>query len=212
MEIICHRGFFEFKNEQNSLISFKKAFQNGFGIETDIRDYNSNLVISHEIASGNEPTLEDLFKLYRKLGNNLPLALNIKSSELQKPLKKLIDTYKIENYFLFDMTIPDAIKYLKSKDIKIYTRQSEYEIEPHLYEKSAGVWMDEFYSHWINASCIEKHIKNDKKVVLVSPELHNNERLTRWNIWKKIEQNLDCNLSICVNYPREADVYFNNTA
>jgi len=209
MEIICHRGYFESSNEQNSLTSFEKAFNNGFGIETDIRDANSEIVISHNIPSGNETPLEDLLKLYKEIGNNLPLALDIKSSELQYPLRELLDKYQISNYFLFDMAIPDAIKFAKDDNNIIYARQSEYEMAPNLYEESSGIWMDEFYSDWIDINHIEEHKKNGKKVALVSPELHGKEHLNRWAAWKKIEQKLDYELSICVNYPNEANLFFN---
>ena len=38
MRILAHRGFWNSKEERNSIVAFEKAFQNGFGIETDIRD------------------------------------------------------------------------------------------------------------------------------------------------------------------------------
>jgi len=210
MEIICHRGYFDSSSDQNGLPAFEKAFKNGFGIETDIRDYNSQIVISHGIPNGNEPTLEKLLEIYKKIGKNLPIALDIKSSELQEPLSKLLEKYEIENYFLFDMAIPDAIKYTKIDDIKIYTRQSEYEMTPNLYKESSGIWMDEFYDDWIDIKHIEKHIKNNKQIALVSPELHGKDHIKRWSAWKKIEQKLDYRLSICVNYPNEANLFFNN--
>ncbi|HEC1569936.1 TPA: hypothetical protein R1X71_000931 [Campylobacter upsaliensis] len=38
MQILAHRGFWREKNEQNTLASLAKAFEMGFGIETDLRD------------------------------------------------------------------------------------------------------------------------------------------------------------------------------
>ena len=38
IEILAHRGFWREKKEQNSLASLAKAFEMGFGIETDLRD------------------------------------------------------------------------------------------------------------------------------------------------------------------------------
>ena len=46
INIISHRGFWKEKKEQNTLESFKKAFQSGFGVETDIRDSQNELVVS----------------------------------------------------------------------------------------------------------------------------------------------------------------------
>ena len=49
MEIIAHRGFWRKKTDQNTIGAFKLALNNHFGIETDIRDQNGQLVISHDI-------------------------------------------------------------------------------------------------------------------------------------------------------------------
>ncbi|EHZ0305119.1 hypothetical protein K4888_001154 [Campylobacter upsaliensis] len=50
MQILAHRGFWREKKEQNSLASLAKAFEMGFGIETDLRDGGGNLLLSHDIA------------------------------------------------------------------------------------------------------------------------------------------------------------------
>ena len=57
MQIISHRGFWKSKNEQNTIISFQRSFENGFGIETDIRDLNGKLVISHDIPQNSSELL-----------------------------------------------------------------------------------------------------------------------------------------------------------
>ena len=49
MIIISHRGI-GFRKEQNTLGAFAECFKSGFGIETDIRDYNGKLVVSHDIG------------------------------------------------------------------------------------------------------------------------------------------------------------------
>ncbi|MCW1578911.1 hypothetical protein OLS50_01735, partial [Campylobacter jejuni] len=66
--------------------------------------WRGGIVVSHDMASENCLKLEDFFKLYKKYNTNLPLALNIKADGLQIPLKKLIQKYKITNYFVFDMS------------------------------------------------------------------------------------------------------------
>ncbi|EOZ3523633.1 hypothetical protein Q9Q49_06045 [Campylobacter upsaliensis] len=45
MQILAHRGFWREKKEQNSLASLAKAFEMGFGIETDLRDGGGGGVI-----------------------------------------------------------------------------------------------------------------------------------------------------------------------
>lgn len=121
------------------------------------------------MASGTCLKLEDFFKLYKKYNTKLPLALNIKADGLQNLLKKLIEKYEITNYFVFDMSVPDALLYI-DLNFNVFTRQSEYEKEPSFYDKACGVWMDEFYSHWIDKNIIKKHVDNGKSVCIVSSD------------------------------------------
>ena len=64
MEIIAHRGFWRKKTDQNTIGAFKLALNNHFGIETDIRDQNGQLVISHDIPKTKSIRLSELFKIY----------------------------------------------------------------------------------------------------------------------------------------------------
>lgn len=137
MKIISHRGYWKNIKKKNTISAFKKSFELGFGTETDIRDFNGELVISHDIPNSSIEELiyvDDFFKLYKSIGNNLPLALNIKSDGLQEMLKNLIIKYDISNYFVFDMSIPDTLGYMK-KNINYFSRQSEFEITPSLYKE-----------------------------------------------------------------------------
>ncbi|EOH2218788.1 hypothetical protein ACMF73_001646 [Campylobacter jejuni] len=89
------------------------------------------IVVSHDMASENCLKLEDFFKLYKKYNTNLPLALNIKADGLQNLLKKLIEKYEITNYFIFDMSVPDALLYI-DLNFNVFTRQSEYNMKKSL--------------------------------------------------------------------------------
>ena len=77
IEILAHRGCWGNEEEKNTLNAFKKAFELGFGVETDLRDICGKIVISHDMPKGNELSFEDL--LIEMNGRNLPLALNIKA-------------------------------------------------------------------------------------------------------------------------------------
>jgi glycerophosphoryl diester phosphodiesterase len=46
--ILAHRGYWLEPGEKNSLSAFRRAFEGGFGIETDIRDLDGELVVSHD--------------------------------------------------------------------------------------------------------------------------------------------------------------------
>jgi glycerophosphoryl diester phosphodiesterase len=113
MIVISHRGYWKKAHEKNLLIAFERSFSLGFGTEMDIRDYKGELVISHDIADESCILVKEMLDIYNKYGGNLPLAFNIKSDGLQMKLKELLEKYDIENYFVFDMSIPDGLQYLK---------------------------------------------------------------------------------------------------
>lgn len=207
MEIIAHRGYWETQEEKNTEVAFARAFQNGFGVETDFRDFNSKLVIAHNIPTGDEMSAEDFFRLYSKIGNGLPLALNVKADGLQERFANLLEKYQVENYFLFDMSIPDTLGYV-NKNLKIFSRHSEYEKDLPFYQYSDGVWMDCFNSDWFNEEQIISHIGAGKKVCIVSPELHKREI---GEVWSKYRVKTDGGLSICTDLPQKAASFFNQS-
>ena len=208
MKILSHRGYWKEITEKNKPIAFERAFSLGFGTETDIRDYKGKLVISHDIADESCTSVKEFFEIYNKYDNTLPLALNIKSDGLQIKLKELLEKYAITNYFVFDMSVPDGLGYLK-KDIKTFTRESEYEKVPSFYNEACGIWLDEFKEHWIEKEVIKKHIKNNKQICIVSPDLHKREYKKEWQDYKSIEKKFGINhLMICTDYPEEAKEFF----
>ncbi|MCG6306599.1 hypothetical protein K6U21_20885, partial [Vibrio vulnificus] len=88
IDIIAHRGVWTIPLEQNTEEAFKSAFINGFGIETDLRDFNQNIVISHDMPKEGCMTFSDFISMASS-NNNVTLALNIKSDGLQSTLGKL---------------------------------------------------------------------------------------------------------------------------
>lgn len=209
MEIISHRGFWKTDNEKNRISAFERSFSLGFGTETDIRDYKGELVISHDIADENAIKLERFFELFANFNKNLPLALNIKADGLHLKLKELLLKYEIKDYFVFDMSVPDALGYLKN-DIKTFSRESEHERVPSFYEQADGMWLDEFYSHWINEQAILRHVEHNKRVCIVSPDLHKRNYQIEWQHYKEIERNIGINsLMLCTDNPEKADRFFN---
>lgn len=208
MIILSHRGYWKEVNEKNFQVAFERSFSLGFGTETDLRDYKGELVISHDIANEKCISVKEMFEIYNKYNNTLPLALNIKADGLQTKLKELLEEYNITNYFVFDMSVPDGLGYLK-QNIKAFTRESEYEKIPSFYDEACGVWLDEFQGHWITKDVIEKHIRNNKKICIVSPDLHKREYIKEWQHYKEIEKELGIdNLMICTDYPEDAKEFF----
>lgn len=208
MIILSHRGYWKETHEKNLPIAFERSFSLGFGTETDIRDYKDKLVISHDMADEKCISVKEMFEIYNKYDNTLPLALNIKADGLQTKLKELLEEYNITNYFVFDMSVPDGLGYLK-QNMKAFTRESEYEKVPSFYDEACGIWLDEFQEHWITKEVIEKHIKNNKQICIVSPDLHKREYIKEWQHYKIIEKELGIdNLMICTDYPEIAKEFF----
>lgn len=208
MIILSHRGYWKDVSEKNLEIAFERSFSLGFGTETDIRDYKGELVISHDIADEQSLSVSNFFEIYAKYDFSLPLALNIKADGLQTKLKELLDHFNITNYFVFDMSVPDGLGYIK-QGINSLTRQSEYEQAPSFYEEAYGVWLDEFKTHWITKEIIENHLKNKKQICIVSPDLHKRNYMNEWIHYKEIEKELDItNLLLCTDNPEKAKEFF----
>jgi hypothetical protein len=207
MKIISHRGYWKVNSEKNTSIAFERSFSLCFGTETDIRDYNAKLVISHDIANQNCMPVDDFLHIYKKHDKVLPLALNIKADGLQQPLSNLLNQYQITSYFVFDMSVPDTIGYIK-KRIRFYSRQSEYEPMPAFYDECAGIWLDSFHGTWFSNRVIMDHLSKNKEVAIVSSELHNREYKTLWEQLKEDGLNKSEALILCTDVPEEAVEFF----
>ena len=211
MEILAHRGLWENASQKNQLQPLINALDKGFGIETDIRDFNGELVISHDPPCNYKKILklEDFFESYNKIKSINKLALNIKSDGIAKQLSFLLTKYSITNYFVFDTSIPDFLNFHK-QELKIFCRFSEFE-NPNLLKKlSSGLWLDSFSQDFYEEINLESVTENWNNVCFVSPELHNFSKEKFWEKLKIFIKNTNIrNLSICTDNPFEAKNYFN---
>lgn len=199
--IIAHRGFWKTEEEKNKKIAFERAFDNGFGIETDLRDICGKIVISHDMPTGSEMAFDELLEILS--GRNLTLALNIKADGMAAEVKRLLEKYNHENYFTFDMSIPEMVFQNKLK-LKVFTGLSDITPSPVLLEQADGVWLDCFKSDWFGKKEIAALIHQGKKVCIVSPELHKREHRSVWEKYKSIY-----GIMVCTDYPEEAKEFFN---
>lgn len=200
-EIIAHRGWWKAENEKNTKTAFERAFDSGFGVETDLRDIKGEIVISHNMPRGNEMSFEDLLKLLD--GRALTLALNIKADGMADEIKRLLEKYNVSNYFTFDMSIPEMV-YQHKTGLNVFTGLSDIVPEPIMYEQARGVWLDCFNSDWFGEVEIQNILNQDKKVCIVSPDLHKREYKSVWEKYKNVK-----GIMLCTDYPKEAEVYFN---
>lgn len=208
MKIIAHRGYWNNKLEQNSPFALKSALTKGYGIESDARDYRGHMVISHNIADETCEDAEEVFQWLSAYGDQYCFAINIKADGLKDFLKAYLEKYCIRNYFLFDMSVPQMVEFAEM-GLRFFTRQSEYEAYPVLYEQAAGVWIDGFNRiDWITQELLTEHLSCGKEVCFVSPDLHGKadyklfwNRLRDWDIdFSKV--------LLCTDHPDEAREFF----
>ncbi len=210
MDIIAHRGFWGEGRPKNSRAAFQSAFDFGFGVETDVRDFNGDLVISHDIPLSGCMPFSDFLDLYKQSGSPGTLALNIKSDGLQDLLAKSLSTAGVSRYFVFDMSVPDGLGYLK-KGLNVFTRQSEFERDLAFYDEAVGVWLDEFQRHWISDSVLDAHVLHQKACCIVSPELHGRDYEAEWEHYRSwINRQNGVKLGLCTDDPGRAKTYFLN--
>lgn len=208
MKIISHRGYWLNASERNTPTAFDRSFKFGFGTETDIRDSMGRLVISHDMPSGKEQSLEEFLSSAGNYGNHenpLPLALNIKAGGMAFLLAKKLSEYPQLDCFVFDMAVPDMRQYLDI-GLPVFTRMSEVESLPAFLDRAEGVWLDALEGEWYDNKIIEDLIEMNKKVCIVSPELHGRPHMDCWQ--NLSEASFTDQVILCTDYPMDALTYF----
>lgn len=202
MKLLAHRGIWHTLEEKNTRNALSLALTSGWGIETDIRDLNGELVISHDMPLTGALPLEAFLCDYSKSSSQAMLALNIKADGLSKPLLALLEKYSINRYFCFDMSIPETLNYL-STGLNTYVRVSEYEQNDVLLGKSHGIWFDGFKSLTFNSNNTQRWLLSGKGVCVVSPELHGRDPSAFWHSLKELpfELLMHPNFMLCTDHP-----------
>ena len=209
--ILAHRGIFSCQTKENSWEALSSALNNGFGIETDLRDLNGKVVISHD------PPLEkpELISFKWLLGQiassptNGRIGLNIKSDGLASMIETEIKQNGVlaSRFFVFDMSVPDSLSYLNGT-IPVYSRISDYEKIPAFKDKAEGIWIDNLIGTYPQVKIAKDLIDEGIRVTIVSPELHHRDHT---NVWAEI---LDSKIyrsplfELCTDLPKEAAKQF----
>jgi len=207
MHLLAHRGYWEKPKEKNTPAALRRALTEGFGIETDLRDFGGNLVVAHDPAGPNAQPVEELFADYAHRKCTAPLALNIKADGLRGLLNTLLPRHRIKNYFCFDMSAPETLCYAR-EGLRFFTRESEIETAPVLYAEAAGVWLDMFKGDWVTPKVIEQHLAAGKEVALVSPELHKRPHVPFWNMLRAAGFGKNSSVHLCTDFPQTARKFF----
>lgn len=195
--IFAHRGLWlEFGHNPNSEEALAEAVIQGFSLETDIRDLDGDVVISHDPPTRMSPSPSLGFLLNLVDSSALvTLALNVKSDGLGK----LLEPINCDHFF-FDMSFPERVKYLQA-GLPVAERVSEFE-QPQLNpSEDTRVWLDMFHFDWI----LERAYAITGPTVLVSPELHGRDPS---KVWRWVRENWTTfPVSICTDMPLKFERY-----
>ena len=205
-KILAHRGHWKGEFglqdfEPNSLNALLRAAENGFGIETDLRDHCGDIVVSHD-------PVKDFalnFREFEELDVQGLVALNVKSDGLV-PLLTSSPVSSSFEYFFFDMSFPELRKYSENQ-LPFASRISE--VENFIHDRSQYIWLDSFVEDWFITEDSIALQESERKVIVVSPELHNRPYMQAWK-WVANAMGTNANLFICTDFPGQFLEYVEN--
>jgi hypothetical protein len=145
-----------------------------YGVEIDLRDKDSRIILQHDPFKGGQD-----FEEYLQHYKHDLMILNVKSERIEHKAKDLLCKYRINNYFFLDSSFP-MIHLLSSQGEKnIAVRFSEFEKIDTVFAlkgKISWVWVDCFTSLPINKQTFLLLKNAGFKLCLVSPELQGREK------------------------------------
>ena len=192
-QIFAHRGFWkEGGFAPNSRESLESAFEKGFAVETDVRDQQEEIVISHDPCGSS--TYSSFNKELLALGG---IAINIKSDGLVPRFAELREHLQESQSFVFDCSFPQILQFRKAS-IPHALRISEYEKE--LPWNPDYIWLDAFNDDWWVKDAKIRKLMDQTPTIIVSPELHGREFLLVWEEFSKLAQEVE-NIGICTDFP-----------
>ncbi len=212
MEILCHRGWWTTPEERNSTGALARALAAGHGVETDLRDHAGRVVVSHDPPGPDGEALPDLAGLLRLYAQvpHASLALNVKADGLAVLVAKVLVEAGLAmtgpgcGLYAFDASVPDTLAWLRV-GVPVFTRHSDVEPEPVLYEQAIGVWLDDFGARrWWTPDVVRGHLDAGKRVAVVSPELHGRDHRDAWDALLDPALAGAENLALCTDRPAEA--------
>jgi hypothetical protein len=198
-KILAHRGLWKDELDleslpMNSLEAINRAVELGFGFETDLRDFQGDIAISHDPVL----TMGNSFAELLRFDLDGLVAFNIKSDGIAPMINSEIKIAKPKfEYFFFDMSIPEMQRYARH-DLPLADRMSE--IEVFSVSNRGYVWLDSFTTEWYVNDSEWRFLLENKKIIVVSPELHGRPYLQSWK-WIANQMNLHSNLYLCTDYP-----------
>lgn len=207
--ILAHRGMWNHVSERNTIDALERAVAHGYGIETDVRDCMGRLVISHDMPTGGEIPFLEVAGLCAEA--DVPLAINVKADGLAEGIENVLKRHPNLDAFCFDMSVPQLLEYQK-RNLPTFTRVSEFEAAPSLYEDAKGVWLDAFVSDWYEPDVLKNFLNDGKRVAVVSSELHHRRDCNLWATLRDAKIGTFDNVMLCTDMPDAAIDFFRGKA
>jgi hypothetical protein len=204
---LAHRGLWAEADERNTLAAFRAAFAHGWGVELDVRDLDGALVISHDPPAAGALQFGPVVDAFREAGCPGQLAINVKADGLEAMIAGTLRDVDPARWFAFDMSVPDALRYARA-GLPYFSRHSDVEPEPALYEDSCGVWLDDFAGGFVSEARIAAHVEAGKHVAVVSPELHGRDHVSAWDQWRRWPVWASPLVHLCTDHPTQAEEVF----
>lgn len=205
--VVAHRGLWVDPDEANTPAALREALRAGFGIETDIRDRNGKVVVSHDPPLNRSALFSELIRDWTDEGivGDQCFALNVKSDGLVPMMGEIEELLKGRNYFFFDMSFPQLLAYSRA-GFPISLRVSELEPAPVDLTRELGVaenyLLDGFASDWWIAKDAMDDLVSRSQVTVISPEIHGRQPYEVWD-WFIQKLNEGCDLYLCTDLPIE---------
>lgn len=156
-----------FKHRANQLTDPDKYW----ALEIDVKSDTKHLVVGHD-------STENVCSLHTYLSRcteNTILAINVKQTGIVTEILKLVKESSVPEFFLFDLVFPDTLELSAVAPEHLAVRVSEYEtLDIYKNLNYEWIWLDIFQHHdrFDYNECKFTHLISNKKVVVVSPELH----------------------------------------
>ncbi len=168
-----------------------------YGVELDVRDKYTELVLQHDALAPGEP-----WKMYLQAYNHALLIANVKAEGIEQHIINDLATVHCTNYFLLDVSLPQLVKLSNQGISNLAVRYSEYEpieLATQFIGKVQWVWVD-----WFSTMPLQleqyAYLKQHYKLCLVSPELqgHSTEFI---HSTKQLLHNMPID-AVCTKHPQ----------
>ena len=127
--------------------------------------------------------------------------MNVKADGLSSLLKSALGGLELD-WFAFDMSGPETVRYAAG-GLPFFTRHSDVETAPVLYDRADGVWLDSFGPTWFDRAVIDSPLAAGKRVCIVSSELHGRNPQELWPRLRSFAGE-DARVILCTDRPLEA--------